>query len=113
MASGTIITPGAWQQITLINSWNNFGGAFQNLAVRRIDKNLAEINGVLIRTSSPTSNSSLGNVPIGLRPVSQISLFCQATGELSSRFDIATNGDILWLSGSPIGYFIMMGIYTI
>ena len=84
MASSIIIAPSSWQQITLINSWNNFGGAFQNLSVRRIDKNIAEINGVLTRTSSPVQNSSLGNVPIGLRPLTQISLFGQATGEISS-----------------------------
>jgi hypothetical protein len=113
MASSQIINlTGAWQQVTLVNSWLNFGGSFQNLAVRRIASNLVEINGVLVRASAPASNSSLGSVPAGFRPATQISLFAQATGEISSRFDVATNGDILWLSGSPTAYFIVMGIYV-
>jgi len=115
MANSIIIEQiGVWQELSLQNSFFNFGTPFQNLSVRRLRNGLVEIDGCLRRTVGlPTLQMVIANIPSGLRPASQNPVFNHASGEISNRCDIAVNGDIQWIFGNPTAYFIIKGIYAV
>ena len=112
MASSIIITNGEWLELSLQNSFFNFGTPFRNLSIRRLRSGLIEIDGCVRRTTSlPTSQMVIANIPDGFRPASQKPLFAQASGEITSRCDIAANGDVQWIVGNPTAYFIINALY--
>lgn len=81
--------------------WGNFGSGFEAATYgRRGD--IVRLQGLVTKSGgTPTVNDVIGTLPAGFRPTSQLRLDFATGGTPSSgQFDIQTDGDVVWISGS-------------
>lgn len=83
--------PGSWTAPTLLNSWANFGGAFQVAQYRKVG-DMVQLRG-LIRLGTVTNTAF--TLPTGFRPPADL-LFISQDNNQAGRIDIiASSGNVI------------------
>lgn len=93
-----IPTAEAWVAPTLLNSWVNYGGGFNDAAYYKDPFGVVHLRGV-IKDGTDVSGTALFTLPVGYRPPAQ-ELFTVISSSALGRVDIATTGNVVITSGS-------------
>lgn len=107
----TNITVQAWQTPTLLNSWQNYGGAYDTSGYIKDPFGIVHLKG-LIRFGTATIGTVLFTLPAGYRPGATL-IFTSAgfdgTSPAASRIDISSNGNVAIHHGTN-DYLSLSGI---
>lgn len=96
---GGIILASVWTAPTLLNSFASVGTPQQGIQYRKTATGDVEIRGTLARSSMPSSNTALFNLPSGFRPplhVHGLFPYISNTGEGIARISFDSTGDVTW-----------------
>jgi hypothetical protein len=103
MDSGTwqpwILSDGAWQTISLLSGWTNYGGSWGTPRYRKLPTGIVMTEG-LVSNGSPAGN--LFQLPAGYRPSQELIMnqFCNAG---TTRLDIGADGSCSFQNQSTAG----------
>jgi hypothetical protein len=85
-----------WNNLTLINGWTNFGGAFQTAQYALDILGFVHLRGLITNVAGQAANISCANLPAGFRPLlQQLFWSTQGAAATGARVDVLANGDIL------------------
>jgi len=109
-ARGNVLTAqvGSWVNLTLLNSWFNYGSGWQVARYRRIG-DWVFLEGLIGSLTNP-SNNIIATLPIGFRPAVK-TLYYVHTGEphANGRIDVDPTGSIIRQIGN-YNYMSLSGI---
>lgn len=103
---------GGWRDISMVNSWTAYGGAYASPRVVRTASHHVIIQGLVKNAAAQPSGTVMGYLPAGFRPKSRM-IFAQIANNAHCRVDINPDGAIvfrtghsnLWTSIDAINFF--------
>jgi len=96
-----------WSNLTLKNSWVNYGGSFSTAQYTKTSDNVVHLKG-LVKSGVTTSGTVVGTLPAGFLPKQRIVGTASVNGAMT-RLDINPNGDI-YFYGSNNTFLSLDGI---
>lgn len=81
-----------WVAPTLLNSWVNYGGVYQNAGYYKDPMGMVHLRG-LVKDGTATAGTTLFTLPAGFRPLAQ-TVGITLTNSLMGTFNIETDGDV-------------------
>lgn len=88
----------AWVAPTLLNSWVNYGGGYNNAGYFKDSLGIVHLRG-LIKDGTATGGTTLFTLPVGYRPAARELFNAQSNGALG-RIDVTTVGTVSIQMGS-------------
>lgn len=92
MAMLSDFTPGTWQTPTLLLSWIQLGGAWQDVSFRKDTSGLVTIRGGMQRATASV-DGVIFVLPTGYRPTKQETFICYSAGG-AYRVNVYPNGNV-------------------
>lgn len=86
-----------WIAPSLLNSWVNYGGAFETAGYRKDASGYVHLKGLV---KSGTANTIIFTLPAGYRPIEQGMFAVNSGAAAFGRIDLTTGGDVTMNSGS-------------
>jgi hypothetical protein len=121
-SSAATLTVGIWNPISLMNGWFNYTGAggYAKAHYTKTTDGIVMLKGLISCSGTPPQAGSqiIGQLPPGYRPYGGTLIFQTnsasdpSTGQVSSRIDVQTNGNIL-LQYGHCGWTALDGIHFI
>lgn len=97
----------SFADLTLLNSWVNFGAPFANGGYAKDQFGIVRLRGVVRLGTSATA--IIATLPTGYRPAFQ-SMHAIVSGSIFARLDVFANGDIQMVTGGTTGFVGLDGI---
>jgi hypothetical protein len=88
---------GTWNNLTLTNSWANYGGVYPTAQYTKSSDNVVTVRG-LIRSGTVTANTILATLPVGFRPAER-HLLAATCANANCRIDVLADGTIRGMAG--------------
>lgn len=117
MASSTIIYSNNWTYLTLENGFENFNTSeYESLGVRRLSPTIAQLYGVIKKSTTSLPSTLIAQLPIGFYPKNRLINFEKKviiSDSEHGRFDILTNGRIEFIYGDTGVYYSLQILYPL
>ncbi len=91
-----------WTNLTLVNSWVNYGGANTTAQYTKTADNVVQLRG-LIRNGANSYDTPIATLPAGFRPKAR-TLTATTSNNIHARIDIMPNGEIRFMGTTNVWY---------
>lgn len=102
------ITPGAWQELVLLNGWANVGGVAPNAAYRTTPGGGIQLRGQ-ISNAAAAGNQTMLNLPSTARPKNTLRFLVGCAEKISGLVDLNTEGNMVYIFGpAPTAEYVSL-----
>ena len=91
--------------------WSNYGAGWHTCQYKKFSDGIVVVQGLAKTTTSMSSSRPIATLPAGFRPKRRLIFVCN-NHAYTTRIDVLTNGQILWVGGGNSHSWISLTCIT-